>query len=186
MSAEEAETAKIEVVHNQIALFETPWYRIQVTPDNFDVTAAGRPFAELVRDLAYGTFSVLRHTPMTMLGMNNFQHFQTKSEDTWHDIGHRFAPKDFWADLLREPGMQSLVIRGRRPDEWVGWVDVRVEPSLVVRPNGVFVHVNDHVQLDDREAPEGALKLMNVLQESWGSASERAAIVIEAVKALAQ
>jgi hypothetical protein len=61
-----------------------------------------------------------------------------------------------------------------------------VEPSLVVRPNGVFVHVNDHVQLDDREAPEGALKLMNVLQESWGSASERAAIVIEAVKALAQ
>jgi hypothetical protein len=178
---EEADTATINIIHSQVASFETPSFRVQVTNDTFEVAALGRPFTDLVRDLAYGAFSILHHTPMTALGMNNFHHFQARSEDTWHQLGHEFAPKDFWNPLLKSPGMQGITIRGQREDDLVGWVDVRVEPSLFVLPNGVFVHVNDHVQLTEGESAEGAQKLMQILTETWSKASERAERIISAV-----
>jgi hypothetical protein len=182
ISEKEADTAKINIIHSQVASFETDGFRLQVTSDSFDVTAEGRPFSDLVRDIAYGTFTLLRHTPISMMGINNFAHFQAPSETAWHNIGHSFAPKQFWNPLLKDPGMQSLTIRGQRKDEYMGYVDVRVEPSVMIMPTGVFVNVNDHVQLAEDETKEGAAALMEILQGNWSAAVENAQLVINAVK----
>jgi hypothetical protein len=182
ISEKEADTAKINIIHSQVASFETDGFRLQVTSDSFDVTAEGRPFSDLVRDIAYGTFTLLRHTPISMMGMNNYAHFQVPSETAWHNIGHSFAPKQFWNPLLKDPGMQSLTIRGQRKDEYMGYVDVRVEPSVMIMPTGVFVNVNDHVQLAEDETKEGAAALMEILQGNWSAAVENAQLVINAVK----
>jgi hypothetical protein len=182
ISNEEADAATINIIHSQISSFETPAFAVEVTPDWFDVTAAGRPFTDLVRDLAYGTFSILQHTPISAMGMNNFVHFQAKSEQSWHTIGHRFAPKEFWNPLLERPGMQSLTIRGQRDDDLVGWIDVRVEPSVQVVPHGVFVYVNDHVQVKPEDITDGAVILMDALRANWDKAVERANRIINAVR----
>jgi len=179
---EEADSATINIIHQQVASFETPAFKVQVLPERFEVTAVGRPFTDLVRDLAYGTFTILSHTPVRMLGMNNFAHFRARSEEAWHGLGHYLAPKEFWEPLLKNPGMQTLTIRGQRDDDLLGYVDVRVEPSAVVTPNGVFAFVNDHVQLKEEER-DGARILMETLQEKWGKATGRAGRIITTIRA---
>ncbi len=183
--SEEADAATVNVIHNQLSSFETPAYKIQVTADAFEVTAAGRPFTDLVRDIALGTFAVLKHTPIRAMGMNHFVHFQARSEDSWHQLGHYFAPKEFWNAYLNKPGMQGLIIRGQRTDDLIGYIDVRVEPSVVVTPNGVFVIVNDHVSLKEDEL-DGASKIMTILLDHWEGSSSLAKQVIDAIRKRAQ
>lgn len=185
LSMEEAESAQIGIIHTQIVDFVTATFRLRVTPDLFDLTAAGTPFAEVARDVALGTFKLLAHTPVTMLGINSFAHFQAQSDEAWHRVGNVLAPKAFWQTTLGQPGMQSLTIRGLRDDDRQGWVDVRVEPSELVKPNGIFVLVNDHVQLAAAVTEGSAQELMGALDERWAAAVKLASVVLHSVRDLA-
>jgi hypothetical protein len=182
----EADAASISIIHPQISSFETESFHIQVTPDTFEVVARGRAFSELTRDLAEGTFKILHHTPVTSLGINTFLHFQAASERAWNNFGHLLAPKEFWDPLIQRPGMQSLTVRGVRPDDLLGYIDIRVEPSIQVRPHGIFVHVNDHVQVRDPQALGSAEFLIQVLHSHWGDALESAERAIRAIQERAQ
>lgn len=182
---EEAERAQIEVVHPQITQFVVASFGLRVTPISFEVTATSRPFSELVRDLVLGTFKILEHTPLTMLGINSFCHFQAPSEEAWHGVGHMLAPKDMWRRWLLKPGMQSLTIRGAREDGRDGWIDVRVEPSSVVMPHGIFVLVNDHLQVAQGQEAESAPWLLEALDARWADSLDIASNLIAGVQELA-
>jgi hypothetical protein len=189
--AEEADAAEVNVIHSQVSAFETTSFRLQVTPETFDLTVAGKPIDQLARDVAFGTFKVLRHTPIGALGINHFRHFEAPSEKAWHSVGDRLAPKDFWQQFMTRPGMQALVIRDveaefRRPDGFRGWLDVRIEPSVVVTPHGVFVLVNDHFQTERPDRPESADEMVGALGEAWPAARERANAIIQRVERLVE
>jgi hypothetical protein len=135
---------------------------------------------ELLRDLAVGTFKVLSHTPLRLLGINRHAHFKTRSREVWHAVGHQLAPKDIWRQVLEEPGMRSLTIEGRRQDGYRGAVYVKVEPSVRVDP-GVFLDINDHFQVAVEEDKPGELRaqLADTLDREWFNASQRSNRIIE-------
>jgi hypothetical protein len=91
------------------------------------------------------------------------------SIEDWHNFGHFFAPKAGWADILVQPGLQSLTIAGKRENSEAALVSVRIEPSAQISP-GVFIHVNEHYNIgtdaedETRRSPVGFLRL---LQTSW-------------------
>lgn len=180
----QASAADISLVNRQIAVFRLDTIIVQVTPDLFSVGSDGEPVDDLLRDLVIGTFRVLRHTPLTMVGVNRNVHLQTESEAKWHEIGHSLAPKEFWTPITKRPGTQSLTIRSERPDSRAGHVDITVQPSARVR-FGLFIGINDHIQLSDPSVlPEGAAEITDALEANWDPARQRARSILEHIGTL--
>jgi hypothetical protein len=70
--------------------------------------------------------------------------------------------------------MLRLEMRGERPDDLLGYIRIRVEPSQRVRP-GVFINVNDHYELSDTDTSRGCGEIMDILRRVWKDSVERAA-----------
>jgi hypothetical protein len=119
-----------------------------------------------------------------MVGVNRSVHLRTESEEKWHEIGHKLAPKEFWEPITEKPGTQSITIRSARTDSRTGYVDITIQPSGRV-PFGLFVGINDHIQLDDPSIlPEGASQIVDALEANWDSARQRARNILERVGTL--
>lgn len=156
---------KLEVTHSEYAAFATESFRFSVSHTRFSVQSSGSGFRDMIRDFVTGTFSLLSHTPMRTLGLNREFHYRMESDEAWHAVGHKLAPKAVWGEALNEPGMEELRVRAIRPDTHKGCVRVIVQPSPKVKP-GVYVQVNDHYEVEEREA-SGAERIMEILKDVW-------------------
>ncbi len=174
---EEEQAAKIELIHHQVAIFSLDWLHLQVTDEQFVVTTTQSSFYEPLRDLVLGTFRLLRHTPVRMMGLNRDCHFRMPSEEVYHAFGHRLTPKEPWAGILKEPGMRSLTMEGVRPDNLKGYIRVRVEPSVRVHP-GVFININDHYEVKDAATARGCDEIIDILDREWKSSLDRSAEIV--------
>jgi hypothetical protein len=74
---EEAEAVEGVIIHREIASFETSWVNLQVRPERFMASTANSSFYEPLRDLVFGTFQVLHHTPIQKLGLNRNFHWSS-------------------------------------------------------------------------------------------------------------
>jgi hypothetical protein len=174
-----SDEAEVNVVHPEIVDFEADWLSVQVRRDRLSLTTVRDP-AEQLRDLALGVLSILRHTPVRVMGINREVHVRMRSEDEWHAVGHRLAPQANWG-LLREPGMENLTIRALRPDgDQSGLVRVIVEPSNRIQP-GVYVQVNDQYTWPVEPGETALPQAVKVLEAEWESSLNRAGAIIDAV-----
>jgi hypothetical protein len=169
---QEAEAAEIKIVHPNAAIFETEWLQIHVLQDRFQAITNQEPYYETLRDLVVGALDLLSHTPLRVMGINRGFHYRLESEEAWDAVGHRLAPKQDWENVLDSPGMLNLTMRGKRPDDLDGYIQVKVEPSGQVG-FGVYVHVNDHYQLSSASETLGANKAMIILFEQWSESMQR-------------
>lgn len=163
---EEAQDAEIQIVHQALVDFSLEWLKVQVHQDRFSAGTHQSPYYTPLKDLVVGTFRILRHTPIRMLGINCDYHFPIGSEDRWHAFGHKLTPKEIWSKILDKPGMRSLTIEGMRPDQHIGKIAVRVEPSRRIQ-HGVFITINDHYEVKETDSPLGCDKIIDILAESW-------------------
>jgi hypothetical protein len=184
----EAESeARIELISNDLCVFQTDWCRLEVMNERFTAHSLATPSVESLRDLVQGTFEILGHTPVTKVGLNTAAHFSLQSEDSWHRFGDALAPKGaLWNPVLKNPGTLALTIQGQRPDEYAGHINVKVEPSSRVR-FGIFIETNE-----EYHAPEGSSDARwtgDLLSNNWDPTQERsrnlrAHILQEASKAV--
>jgi hypothetical protein len=163
----EAEAAEIKIIVPQLAHFETESLVLQVTPQRFAAVSKASANGAPLRDLVVGTFFILEHVPVSALGINFQMHFSMGSEENWHKIGDRLAPKEGWRGILPgRPGMLSLTIRTTLEDMPNAMFHVRVEPSLLVK-QGVFFETNEHYPGEKTDSP---VELMGILTERWEEA----------------
>ena len=66
---EEAEAIEINVIHREIVSFQSSWLQLQVRSNQFILSTEDSSFYEPLRDLALGTFQLLRHTPIQKMGI---------------------------------------------------------------------------------------------------------------------
>ena len=170
---EEADRANIKIVSHDVTVFSIGWLTVEVTLDRFVARTTQIQNLEPLRDLVLGTFGLLRHTPIKQMGINRIAHFQILSEDVWHQLGHRLAPKEPWAGLLEKPGMRRIQMQGIRADNYKGSISVAVEPSLTTKPFGAYIEVNDHFDNDAEEKGNQCDRMMEILAESWQTCLER-------------
>lgn len=178
LSEEAAEAADIQVVSPQVTAFAVNDIDIQVTHDRFVAATGDASLYEVMRDLVVGAFTLLKHTPLTMMGLNTTAHLQCTSKERWDQFGHTIAPKETWDDLLVKPGTRTLVLQGVRPDERPGYVLLKVEPSSQVHP-GVFVDVNDHFESGSDEPGGGWRVFSEIIDKEWVASRARASAMIE-------
>ena len=154
---EEAENAKVEVVHPEICSFAAEWLRIQVTTVRFLAESDDGAHHDFLPDLVTKVFTLLEHTPVTALGINRMMHFQVSDEERWHAIGDFLAPKDFWKEEMEgRPGLLSLSVQGSRNDNQL---QVKVEPSTRVKP-GVYIQINEHYPSSGQDALQQLLSTL--------------------------
>lgn len=164
---EEAKEAKLRIIRNDIAVFSTEWFSLQVIDQRYTVETEDPTKFFPLRDLAYGTFNILEHTPIRAFGFNRYQHFEMASEEEWHLFGHYYVPKEPWQPVLEEPGTQTLAVRGKRKDSSASYMEFKMEPSDRV-PCGVCLRLNEHHGLPDASNPkEGLLLLLEKLESAW-------------------
>ena len=176
-SKTELENAEVGVIAADTCSFRTEQYTLQALNNRFMISTAQPPLYDSLRDLAIGTFRILRHTPLAKLGLNRDFHFRLEAEEAWHAIGHKLAPKEHWNPILNNPGMRSLAIEGTRPDGLDGAVNVRVEPSNRIE-NGLFVEINDHFEVDDTLA-KSASAILSIAEEQWAESLRRSDEIIQ-------
>jgi hypothetical protein len=182
----EVDDAEIKVVSPQICDFKTARFRFQVIPERFMALAEPTTTPVSLRDLVLGTFFILEQTPVKAIGLNRDMHFELSTDDEWHQIGDKLAPKDGWNEVMTRPGttgrvgMRVLVVEVQKEPKGSRLV-VKVEPSTQVS-KGVYFQVNDHYA-----APESdALKtLMNITKTNWEGSYNYAAEIADKVLAWA-
>lgn len=167
---EEAETAlKPEngtqlMVSKELTVFSCEWFSLQVVDERFAIETKDPTKYRPLRDLAMGTFRVLEHTPIHLFGLNKTQHFRLPSEPEWHGLGHYYAPKQSWNELLDSPGMRSLTIQGKRRNCPDARIQIRLEPSVAPI---VMVHVNEHYGPDGSPPKNRMSYFLSRLQSGW-------------------
>ena len=176
---EEADRADIKIVSPEVSVFSIGWLAVEVMQDRFAARTSQIQNLEPLRDLVLGTFGLLRHTPVKQMGINRQSHFRSPSEEAWHALGYRLAPKEPWAGLLEKPGMRRVQVQGIRPDTYKGRISVAVEPSLKARPFGAFIEVNDHYENDAEEKGNQCDRMMVILSTSWQTSLDRSLHIMQ-------
>ena len=170
----EALTAKIGILHQSIAVFDLDWLHVEVTPERFTALTVHEASFEWVRDLAVGTFTVLNHTPVTMLGMNYDFHFPLKSNSDWRVIERSLAAGTASSSVFHSPKIRRIAIEDIRDfNSLTGLYTVTIEPSLKVDP-GVYFGTNDHYDLPSSDPAAGSKKAVEVLTQEWKHSSDQA------------
>jgi hypothetical protein len=183
---QEADAAEIEIVHPQIAQFTAEWLQISVTTDRFQASTTQEPYYEPLRDLVVGIFDLVVQTPLTVLGINRNFHYRLESESAWHAVGHRLVPKQDWKEVLLNPGMLTLVVEGKRPDNLEGYIRVKVEPSAKVT-SGVYIEVNDHYALPSAsESPSSTREALAIVSEQWTRSMQQGLQIAEKIVSLGE
>jgi hypothetical protein len=153
--------------------------RLTVFPDRLQLVTKDASKAEMLYDIALNILSILPETPLTAAGINNSIEFNLNNEAYWHKIGHTLAPKELvWNGLLKEAGMQTLVIKGRR-DDFPGEINVTVQPSPPQRyVYGLRIAVNFHYTPDvDKKLESAANDVAEMVESYWKLALGEARLV---------
>jgi hypothetical protein len=130
---QEAQSAKVEIIHNEITKFELEWAKIEVTKERFEIRTSQEPFFDPIRDLAISIFEILKETPITALGINHLKYYAVESEDTYYNFGNNLAPLSVWTEVLNDPRLFFLeIVETKRKDGLHGTFRARVKPSDIV------------------------------------------------------
>lgn len=189
-----AESAKLQVAHDQVTSFSADWLTLQVTPDRFSAETEQSPCVRL-SDLVTRVFKeYLPHTPAMRLGINRSVHFKVKSIDERIRIGRILAPVQPWGqwgeriEQGSEPGgLRSLTMTQVAPGERAGTdrINVTVEPSARIAEGrlGIYVNVNDHFEIDATE-PRSAERLMELLDRKFDASLKHSEAIIDEIMSL--
>ena len=193
---EEAEAAKIQIIHEAISVFSLDWAQIRVEQNRFAIDVQDPPLIR-AHDLVLKIFSeFLIHTPIHQMGINRVVHFSVGDFNTRDKIGKLLAPHDPWGEwgtkiVGSNPqlhgGMRALLMSQlEREDGYRGSINARVEPSQ--RPSltltGIYMEVNDHFVIGEADQITGSVEAMAILESQWLASMQRSEGIIDQIMAL--
>ncbi len=135
-----------------------PEISIECLTSRLSINAATTLGEERLRSLATAILAKLPHTPITAVGINHSQVFDTRNEDEWHLLGDLLVPKDeIWSKVMEgRPGMAILRVEDSRPGPPPVRVWATVEPVRESHPPYRFaIHTNWHSDIP-QNPPEQA------------------------------
>jgi hypothetical protein len=160
--------AVVELVHNELSKFSLGWCQIEVLHERFVSRTNDASRFDALRDLVISTFKILEHTPITTMGINRQMVYSMPSEDVWHHVGHKLAPKDIWQMSLPDPvGLVTLSVQSPRKDDLPGKINVSLKSAT---ENDIIIDINSHIDIPEDEA----IPPTNILSEHWNNTLDHA------------
>ena len=170
------------IITEQMATFKLPWLWVQVTPQQFVAVTVQDSHFEAVRDLVLGTFRLLRHTPISKLGINLERHYLCEDVNRWNNFGHQLAPKATWLKFMKDPGLLSMRVMDKAAREGgpSGTTFVDVQSSLIFQP-GLFFRINNHYEW---QSGIGAGEMVKILESNYTAALQKSKEAVDALLSL--
>jgi hypothetical protein len=176
----EVEDADVKIVSTQATQVLFLDMQLDVFHNRLSLSTRDASRAERLQDIVLNILHRLPHTPVTQCGINDSLQFEVGDESHWHKIGHTLVPKDLiWNDVLENPGMNSLVVRGERAGKFPGQINVTVAPMMNAHIKfGLFVSSNYHYSIPekDKDAP-GSVLAGKFIEAEWKSSLDEARLV---------
>lgn len=191
LGAQDAEAARQGpsfIASHQVSVFETEWFAVQVLENQFSLTSKGA-LSPAFMDLAVGILTLVRHTPITAIGLNFMGHFKLASEAEYHKVGDVLAPKIIWDELYPDEeisaGLGVLTVRiqnaprGTTPksgDE----KRISLQSSGRVK-FGIFLSYNNHreIHVDENDNQTSAECAAEIVTREWQSSWDDAVRVFD-------
>lgn len=176
---QEASTSKVTLVHPELSRIDLDWANIEVSTQRFEIRTTNQPYFEAVRDLTCGIFTVLKETPIKMLGINHDIHFALNDKDKYFNFGNKLSPLSNWDGIIKDPRLVNLeIIQNEREDDLKGNIRIRISPSTIIPPMnfGISIDINDHYQLGETKKI-GSSEIIKMLQVNWEKSFERANMI---------
>ena len=186
----DASSAKIELVHPEIAQFVAHDRDYRITRERFQISTASGPWA-MISDIVYRVFGeYLTDTPIRAFGVNRHAHFQLPSRQARMKLGRLLAPIVPWGEFgaQMEPtdaaltgGLQSLTMRRLVANEGANvQINATVEPSMRLGgESGVYMRVNAHHEITGLPDGYGAGHAVNMLSARFEGLIEEADAIID-------
>jgi hypothetical protein len=140
-----------------------------------EATSAG-----LLRDFVVDLFRILEHTPVSAIGMNQFQHFGLP-DGAWDRLIAKLGPSDLLQDALPGAATKSLRWDAPREDGLAGHRALTLEPSVRLA-GGAWVSWNSHVDLGADKRGSDAVA---VLEQRWDHDRRTATSMADFLRGLA-
>jgi len=166
---DEAKSANVELIHNDIVRFNLDWVSFEITRNRFDVRCTKEPYFDPVKDLTVGIFKILHETPIRTLGINHIFELALQNEKYFYNFGKNLAILDLWEPSLNKPKLNYFeVIENERGDGKKGSRRVRLR-SAPERTFGVTLDINNHFNIDNKISEES---LVNLIGSNWQGSLE--------------
>ena len=175
----EADEAKVELIHQDVSIFNLDWCRIQVTRDRFSIFTEQEVYFTKLIDLVTQTFTCLNHTPLRAIGANWGGHYKSESEKEWHQFGYFLAPKSPWDKIFKESAMAQIEIMEENQVAYsaTGNMRVRVSASNELK-HGIFINVNDHYELEPDAKRFGCKDIINAFEQNRENSYKKFELVV--------
>ncbi len=164
---QEAESAKIEIIHNDIVKFSLDWAEIQISNSRFEIKSSKEPYFEAIKDLAISIFRHLKETPIRQLGINHLKHFNL-NEDEILKLERILTPMNNWSSLIRHPKLARIeIVEAPREDEFKGNKRLAIQRSDQLS-SGILINLNDHYTVKESESGRDG-EIFRILASVWES-----------------
>lgn len=162
----EANSASIGVVHNEISSFDLDWCTIEFTKTKAVIKTQKKPYFDLIKDLLIGIFAYLPETPIRSFGLNYTFDISLKTAKLNYDFGNFITPLNFWGEFLNDPRLfQIELLEDNLASDGKSYRRVRISSaSKESLPFGIEILVNNHFELENKK---GAQKFNKVLKEKF-------------------
>ena len=172
---EEANEAKIDLIHNEYACFNLDWARIEIWLDKFAISTTREPYFEIIRDLCIGIFSALKETPVKAIGINTTSHLRQLTKKQYSDLGDKLVPFANW-DFLNSPRVLTVEMLDNTIEGRDGFRRIIIQPSDKLNDTIMF-NINDHYNFEDKTAINN--QLITLFNNHWHTSLEESDKIIE-------
>jgi len=169
----EAESAKVELVHNEICKFDLGWATFEITKRRFEMKTSNQAFFEPIKDLVVSMFGYLGETPINSMGINHVFHILYSNSERYFEVGDNLVKFPIWDGIINKPKLLAIeILEPDRTEEFPGSIRVRIEPSDQITPFGVAFSINDHFTI--KKSDDGRHgEIMNALKSNWKTSFDR-------------
>jgi hypothetical protein len=146
LSAEEAESAELEILHKRGVEFAVPdAFGVLGDDERLVFQTNETEWFETVRDAALVAIRHVGDERLTSFGVNRAGHWQMDSRKDVEAVFDALIQPDKWG-FLSNPAPKSVFVRGDGFRGHAGAINIRVEPSVRVS-HGLYITVNYHFEL---------------------------------------
>jgi hypothetical protein len=174
---QEAQNAKIEIIHNEITKFSIDWATFEISRDRFEIRTTQEPYFDPIKDLFVSIFQILKETPIRTVGFNHLKYYALPDEDRYYKFGNKLAPLNNWTDSLNDPRLINLeIIELKRKDKQEGQYRIKIQPSdIKLSTNyGILININDHFVVENND-------LIKTISNNWKNSFNRSSEVAETI-----
>jgi hypothetical protein len=176
ISEEARDAAELRMVHPQVVDFSLGWVSLQVTQDTFLALVSSSAEYDRLRDLLYGAFGILRHTPVTSAILGWSRHYRYETQEAAEAVVRRLGLTSTATEVVPGAVVQSLqlsapIFNSTSEAPKPATRGVIIEPSRVLPP-GVYTNVFDQFgfvegSADNSKQVADADGLLECLDRTW-------------------